>query len=100
MRTRNRSTSTGTSANAIQPQKGTRASLFLGDPIWGVRLEHEHLSGQVGVEMNLRHERDHLALHDLLDRPGEPLPHRQLPGFARLTDDLLVARLEQRPLDR
>src|SRR5215204_3835366 len=63
-----------------------------------VFCEDEDLRGHVGVEMNLRHEGDHLATGDLLDGLAEGATHRHLEGLSRRLDLLEVPGLDQRPL--
>ena len=43
------------------------------------RFEHEDLDGEVGVEVVVAHEADHLASGQLLDLPGELDTHDPLP---------------------
>jgi hypothetical protein len=48
----------------------------------GLRLEHERLDREVGVDVVVAHERDHLARSDSLNRLNGVVAHQPLEGAA------------------
>src|SRR5581483_9157250 len=59
-------------------------------------FEHEDLGCHVGVEVDLGHERDHLAAGYLLDRLRERAAHRHLELLSGRLDRFLSAGVDER----
>src|SRR5947199_3754743 len=53
----------------------------------GERLKHEHLDSQVGIDVVVAHESDHLAAGQLLDLAAHSHLHDSLPAPAQIQHD-------------
>ena len=58
-------------------------------------LEHEHLDCEVGVDVVLAHEREHVAIELSFDDFYEAVTHRDLVVVAELYDAIGVAVLDK-----
>src|SRR2546429_1159967 len=81
------------------PAGGARQGSTFRRPVVPFRLEHEDLRGHVGIEMDLRHEGDYLALERLLVDLDESGPHGVLEDRAGLADGIGASGVDQRSLD-
>src|SRR3954452_12576747 len=61
----------------------------------GERFEHEDLDSEVGVEVVVAHEADHLASGELFDLPAELDAHDALPASAQIEHGLALAGVRE-----
>src|SRR3954467_14586753 len=65
---------------------------------WSQRREHEDLDRQIGVDVVVAHEADHLASGELLDLAADVGFHDALPASAQIEDSQALAGVRQRLL--
>src|SRR3954463_12842622 len=70
----------------------------VGHSLRGERLEHEHFHGEVGIDVVVAHEADHLASRELFDRAAHVRFHHGLPAAPQVEHRLTVARMVERLL--
>src|SRR5688572_6294103 len=62
------------------------------------RLEDEDLNREVGIDVVVAHEADHLAAGELLDLAADVGLHHRLPASAQIEHCPALARVAERPL--